>query len=121
VDVTYLKGNLSVILITFFSSILLFSLVVADTFSSNNPTVDGRIVDWNSDDICNGATLARVDSENELTVGAQDNDISSIDCWRAFVEWDITSIPDGSDVTNTVWLSIMERLSVRFILVFCPM
>lgn len=72
-----------------------------DTFSSNNPTEDAILRDNGNNDVCDGDSLgARIGSD--IFMASYETSLS-VDCDRSFVEWDITSITDGSDVTNTVF------------------
>ncbi len=68
----------------------------ADTYTSDNPTVDGDVTDNDSDSGCNAGD-EKITSNTSLRVSRGNYIVA---CTRAFVQWDITSIPDRADVTN---------------------
>lgn len=76
-------------------------LIDPDTFTSNNPTEDGHIGNDNGGATCLETTFGR--DTTSATMQAVVSVSGSSNCNRAYTEWDITSIPDGSDVTNTVF------------------
>lgn len=67
-----------------------------DTATLNNPTIDGYI---EFDEDVPG-TYVRYASAPEILM---DYDAGTNKITRGFVEWDVSSIPDGSDVTDTVF------------------
>lgn len=76
------------------------TLIIDPTYSSNNPTVDGDLLDTNNDNICNGATLTKATGNSGINFGTVSSG-NAYDCLRAFIEWDITSIPDTATITNS--------------------
>jgi len=77
-------------------------IIIDPSFSSNNPTLDGRLHDTGNNSSCDANALTRLTATNQLYI-LKDTIASADDCERSFIEWDITSIPDGADVTDTVF------------------
>ena len=73
-----------------------------DTYSSNNPTIDGDIATTPASGVsCSTPTTIDSASARTLVVTAGSGDVAS--CYRSFFEYDISSIPDAVDVSNTVF------------------
>ena len=68
----------------------------ADTYTANNPTVDGTVF---SSYTVNGCTTGSVVGTSGQVLQAWSDD-GRPTCRRIFIQWDITSIPDRADVTN---------------------
>ena len=62
----------------------------------SDPTEDAHITKTNT-----GETYARSTSATSLRTGPSVG--SGGNTWRSYVEWDVSGIPDGSDVTDTVF------------------
>jgi len=76
-------------------------LEIDPTYSSSNPTEDSYILDSGNNDLCDGdSTFTKQSTEASLFVGTY-NTGSGFDCGRSFIEFDITSIPAGSNVSDT--------------------
>ncbi len=78
------------------------TLIIDPSFSSDNPTEDGYMVDQVDDNDCldfsvkdNTGTIAHVGKKNVA---------NSWDCNVAYFQWDTSTIPDGSVVNNTKFL-----------------
>ena len=80
------------------------TLIIDPTYSSNNPTVDGQVEDNDNDDVCEntGGTYTSSTGDNELEVVVLTT-AHARDCGRAFIEWDISSIPASRTVTDAVF------------------
>lgn len=77
-------------------------LVDPDTYSSNNPTVDGFISSGNAAGAaCNNTGTSRDTTSTVMQVLVRDANLNST-CKRAYVEWDISSIPSTAVISNTV-------------------
>ena len=72
------------------------------TFSSDDPTVDTDIQDDGNNAACDGNSIIEEGSANDLYVGMI-IDSNPSDCFRSVVEWDISSIPDRSVITNATF------------------
>lgn len=74
-----------------------------DTYSSNNPTIDGYVLTNTG----SGASCPTAAFQTQTIGGSTflnlPNSGFSVDCRRPFIEWDISSIPDGASVTDTVF------------------
>lgn len=84
----------------FFLIIFLIPVGVANasTYSSNNPTVDGHTVDGNND-ICDSGSGTKV--TGSVVAQAQVNLVASVeDCYIAFFDFDLSSIPTGALITD---------------------
>jgi hypothetical protein len=82
-------------------------ILVDDTYSNNDPTVDGR-VSMNDDAGSSCPTLQELTPTKDFTtinLETGDSTNNNSDCRRGFVEWSTAIIPHGSDVTNTVFKS----------------
>ena len=66
------------------------------TATLNNPTVDGYVTKTNT-----GATYGRDDTGDNLMTGPSATSGGSTR--RFFVEWDVSGIPDGATITDTVF------------------
>jgi len=78
-------------------------MLVDDVFSEPNPTEDGYIrVGPATGTACPSNSYSKVTNAEDIGVFYGNKDISNF-CERGYVEWNIASIPDGSDVTNTVF------------------
>ena len=73
-----------------------------DTYSSNNPTEDGIIIDTGNNNILDGDTLSVSTTTTSHDIGRYVS-TDPQDGARFYSEFDITSIPDGSTVTDTVF------------------
>ncbi len=72
-----------------------------DTYSSADPTEDGEILtNAQTGTSCSTTALSRGNTDGLMALILQDSDNSS-SCVFPYVEWDITSIDDGADVTDT--------------------
>lgn len=80
------------------------TLVIDPTYSSNNPTEDSYILDDDNDNACEntGGTYTETSGTANLYVSTP-TAASAYDCIRTFIEWDISSIPDASIVSDTVF------------------
>lgn len=74
-------------------------LIIDPTYSSNNPTVDGFIRRSSAGGCPASAAFTKNTGGTTITVGAD----SATTCYRAFFEWDISSITAGSQVSDTVF------------------
>jgi len=72
-----------------------------DTYSENNPTEDGHVIDQSNNDVCDTASSSNSGSTVLSAYGGVDSSVN--DCRLGFVEWDTSSIPAGSTITNTVF------------------
>jgi hypothetical protein len=87
-------------------------VIIDPSFSSNNPSQDGYVEDTVNDDDCADGSAkqtgtAKSAPELQPTTNGQD-------CQLPYFEWDITSIPDGSGVTDTVFkFEVIDINSVR--------
>lgn len=78
------------------------------TFSSNDPTEDREIYT----DSASGTACPTTANARGSNLRTQIGDSDLVDgCIRIYVEWDITSIPDGADVTDTVFKFDIESVS----------
>lgn len=76
-------------------------LIVDPTFSSSNPTVDGFAREQSGNDICDDSdNYSDTDIDITIQFGAVDTGAGA-DCLRAYVEWNISSIPDSATITNS--------------------
>jgi len=78
-------------------------LIIDPTFTSNNPTEDGRLTDSDNDDNCEAVPGSVTFSTTNGHVGrfAQ---VAVDDCARFYSEWDITSIPDTALISDVDFL-----------------
>ncbi len=63
-----------------------------DTVTLNNPTIDAYIDKT-------GASYTRIDGTS-MNIGFF---LAGGNTWRAYIEWDVSTIPDGSTITDTVF------------------
>ena len=77
------------------------TLIIDPTYSSNNPTQDEKVITGNQAGTSCAAAASEVDA-SDLAMFLTDADFSGT-CQRAFVEWNISSIPTGVDVTDTLF------------------
>lgn len=82
-----------------------------DTYTSSDPTQDGHVADTTGNNICDtGSTKTTTDTL--LVTRTEDLAAGSTDCVLSYVEWDITSIPNGADVTNTVFKFDVDSINI---------
>lgn len=118
----------------FFLIILLLpvSLAYATSYSTNNPTEDTRIQDDDNDDNCEASpgTINEATGAGTIAVGRQGS-ASATDCYRAWFEWPLTSVPtsgitivdvdiiyqisaiSGSGPDACDWVALSSQPSVR--------
>ena len=77
------------------------TLVIDPTYSSNNPTEDGEVISGTQTGTsCNNTGTTISDVSGRILITDSDN---NEECIRFYAEFDITSITDGSDVTDVVF------------------
>ena len=74
-------------------------LIIDPTFTSNNPTEDSSIYDSGNNDNCDANALTKETGAAALTHG-MDTTGSTVDCYRVFVEWNISSIPSNVIISS---------------------
>src|SRR3972149_4215643 len=74
--------------------------IIDPTFTSNNPALDGYLHDTNNNNLCDGGTITRDIVGAILFVIRYDSGVAD-DCYRSFIEWDISSIPNNAVITDT--------------------
>ena len=88
------------------------TLIIDPVYSSNNPTVDGHIWDNDGNDSCNATPGAYGDTTiaTTLDVGSLDTGAGA-DCFRGYLEFDITSISDTATITDVDFLFDVDSVS----------
>lgn len=77
------------------------TVIIDPTYSSNAPTVDGRIVETDNNNICdNSGSYSKNTAATLLEVGRYASAETS-DCVRTFLEYDISAIFTGSVITDS--------------------
>ncbi len=90
-----------------FSSLILVNTIpaYAETVSLS-PSIDGYIEEVDSNNICDGGGILNY-LENQYLVAGVPRFGSPKDCYRMYLEWDVSAIPDGA-VVSDVEFSIDE-------------
>lgn len=84
-------------------------VLIDDTFSSNNPTEDGYVrSNAQSGTSCGstGSDKSTGSSDLDLIVWSEN---VNLQCARAYIEWDISSIPDTADVFDVDFKFAIEQ------------
>ena len=83
-----------------------------DTFTSSNPTLDGNTATAQADGTsCPGSPYVVGDAaDNALVQITPSTGEPNNRCWRLYIEWPITSITDGSTITNVVFKYDLEAI-----------
>lgn len=74
-------------------------LLIDPTFSSNNPSVDGYVVDTSDNNVCDTGSVVS-NSDNFLFMRAYSLATTPQDCIRVYSEWDISIISDSDIITS---------------------
>lgn len=76
-------------------------VIVDPSFSSTDPTEDGHIRETSGNDICDDSG-SYLEETTTITIdhGPADSP-AGMDCGRSWMEWDLSSIPDSSTITNS--------------------
>ena len=69
-------------------------------YRSSTLTTVGYLHSTGADDSCNGGSVSKVEDNNVMTLHVETSVGGSGNCERAYAEWDISSIPDNTTVTN---------------------
>lgn len=77
------------------------TLVIDPTYSSADPTVDGILLDSGTNNILDGDTLSKSTVSTSHDIGRYAT--TDVDGGRAFYEYDVSPITDGSTVTSATF------------------
>lgn len=77
-------------------------IIDPDTYSSNDPTIDGYLADNDDDNNCENSpsSVGGSSSASVANIGREDSDLA-IDCYRGYMGFNTSTIPDGADVTDS--------------------
>ena len=77
------------------------TLIIDPTYSSNNPVNDGFVEDSSGNNVCDVGSITDAASGNNRIIVWET--VAAEDCDRGYYDYDTSSIPDGSIITNTVF------------------
>ena len=75
------------------------TLIIDPTYSSNNPTTDLQVVDDGNNNVC-ATGSNKQDGGGSLSARVYTTAQNPDDCVRAFLDYDISSIPDTATITD---------------------